>query len=290
MKNKEEEYKLTLKKVWIHFKTIVKHRHYVLIYCSKCGIFWQGLVHDLSKFSSTEFWNNAKYTIEGKSPVTLQLEKIGYSFSWQHHKGRNPHHYVFWIDKVDDGGYIHRMPYKYTIEMLCDYLGASKAYDKATSYDAELKWWSKKRIEQNMHPDNRTFLDIMFGILAIIENGREGYDEIPERTFIGIYLDYLQRNNISPFDKKFLEDLYSDIVEHSTFPECCKIRQPVEKTEDDIIIEALADAGKYYYEYKDQGLSKEESLECLRMNHQDILDKFEKYGIRVERLPPICFD
>ena len=67
-------------------------------------------------------------------------------------------------------------------------------------------------------------------------------------------------------------------------------RQPVEKTEDDIIIEALADAGKYYYEYRSQGLSKEESLECLRMNHQDILDKFEKYGIRVERLPPICFD
>ena len=34
-----------------HFRTITRHRHKVIAHCAKAGILWQGLRHDLSKYS-----------------------------------------------------------------------------------------------------------------------------------------------------------------------------------------------------------------------------------------------
>ena len=95
------EYKITLKKIWIHLSTICKHKWWVMYYCFKCGIPWQGIIHDLSKFSFTEFWTNVKYAVPGKSPIDVQKENIGFSMAWQHHKGHNPqtqpyHHLQVW--------------------------------------------------------------------------------------------------------------------------------------------------------------------------------------------------
>ena len=44
-----------------HFNTITKHRHKVIKHCFKAGIGLQGLKHDLSKYSPTEFFNGVKY-------------------------------------------------------------------------------------------------------------------------------------------------------------------------------------------------------------------------------------
>ncbi|WP_407445075.1 DUF5662 family protein, partial [Fibrobacter sp.] len=38
-----------------HFYTITKHRHEVVRLCFRAGIGFQGLFHDLSKYSPTEF-------------------------------------------------------------------------------------------------------------------------------------------------------------------------------------------------------------------------------------------
>lgn len=51
-----------------HFKTITKHRHKVIRNCFKAGIFWQGLRHDLSKYSPTEFIPGAKFYLGTRSP------------------------------------------------------------------------------------------------------------------------------------------------------------------------------------------------------------------------------
>ena len=50
------EYKMHLLK---HFITITKHRHKVMRYCFKVGLYKQGLIHDLSKYSFVEFFNGA---------------------------------------------------------------------------------------------------------------------------------------------------------------------------------------------------------------------------------------
>lgn len=230
MGNECVKYKFTWKKCWIHLKTIIKHKHYVFHYCCKCGIPWQGIVHDLSKFSPSEFFTNVKYAREGKSPIDVQKEEIGYSFPWQHHKGRNPHHYEFWMDKFDNGCYVHRMPYKYTVEMLCDNLGAGKAYSngKAT-YTSEMDWWIKQREIRNMHPDNTRFLDIVFGVLYYTENKKLHPSSLIPWRFIrnDYHNEYYCGKESDVLNKKMLKKIYRYVTtEENNREECVKIRQP----------------------------------------------------------------
>lgn len=44
-----------MKKCIQHFILIIFHKYYVGIECFKMGLFWQGIIHDLSKFSKVEF-------------------------------------------------------------------------------------------------------------------------------------------------------------------------------------------------------------------------------------------
>ena len=57
-----------------HFKTITKHRHKVIRNCFKAGLFWQGLRHDLSKYSPTEFIPGAKFYLGTRSPNEKERE------------------------------------------------------------------------------------------------------------------------------------------------------------------------------------------------------------------------
>ena len=76
-----------------HFKTITAHRHLVCRYCFRLGLYGQGLKHDLSKYSPTEFWRGAKYYQGDRSPNDAERMKNGTSLAWLHHKGRNRHHF-----------------------------------------------------------------------------------------------------------------------------------------------------------------------------------------------------
>ena len=57
--------------------------------CFRCGLYRQGLMHDLSKLSPVEFWAGAKYWQGSCSPNNAQRKAEGYSAAWLHHKGRN---------------------------------------------------------------------------------------------------------------------------------------------------------------------------------------------------------
>ena len=91
-----DRYKITAKKFFGHLRTITRHRHKVMLHCFKAGIFWQGLRHDLSKYSPVEFMTGARYYQGTRSPNEAEREAIGYSVAWIHHKGRNPHHFEYW--------------------------------------------------------------------------------------------------------------------------------------------------------------------------------------------------
>lgn len=111
-------------KIWKHFKTITYHKYLVMQGCFKVGLYKQGLLHDLSKYSPDEFIVGAKYFQGDRSPNNAEREAIGYSSAWLHHKGRNKHHYEYWIDystKAIAGGMAPApMPVKYVVEMLMD--------------------------------------------------------------------------------------------------------------------------------------------------------------------------
>ena len=127
-----------------HFITITKHRHKVMKYCFKIGLYKQGLLHDLSKYSFVEFFNGAKYYKGTRSPISEERKKIGFSKAWLHHKGRNKHHWEYWIDFTRDGIIAIEMPIKYVVEMFCDRVAATMVY-RGSDFDftAPLDYYNK---------------------------------------------------------------------------------------------------------------------------------------------------
>ena len=53
---------------WKHFRTITRHKILVMCGCFRIGLYKQGLLHDLSKYSLTEFLPGAKYYQGTMSP------------------------------------------------------------------------------------------------------------------------------------------------------------------------------------------------------------------------------
>lgn len=112
-----------------HLKTVLKHKRLVCGFCFKCGLYRQGLTHDLSKLSPTEFIPGARYFSGKRSPNEQERTEKGYSSAWLHHKGRNRHHWEYWNDYKRGVGIIPvEMPLKYTAEMCCDRIAACRVY------------------------------------------------------------------------------------------------------------------------------------------------------------------
>ena len=135
-------------KGWQHFKTITRHRWIVRGGCFRVGLYWQGLTHDLSKYSPTEFLTGAKYFQGNRSPNAAEREDKGYSEAWMHHKGRNRHHYEYWTD-MDRGTRNYEsfpMPRKYLVEMVMDRRAACMVYQgKNYRDDSALIYFEKSR-------------------------------------------------------------------------------------------------------------------------------------------------
>ena len=144
-----------------HFITITKHRHLVRKLCFKMGLYKQGLLHDLSKYSLTEFINSSKYYVGTHSPTISERQAKGYSDIWLHHKGRNKHHYEYWFDySIEHKKYMPiKIPIKYVKEMICDRIAASKVYlkNKYTSSSA-LEYFNRTNDKNEMHPETRELL------------------------------------------------------------------------------------------------------------------------------------
>lgn len=137
--------------------------------CFACGLYWQGLTHDLSKYSPVEFWAGAKYYQGTRSPNEAQREAIGYTAAWLHHKGRNRHHLEYWIDYASDSAGMcgMRMPVKYVAEMVCDRIAASKTYLRERYTDASpLAYYERGRDHLLLHPETRTLLEKCLHLLA----------------------------------------------------------------------------------------------------------------------------
>lgn len=152
-----------------HFITITKHRHEVIKNCFRIGIGFQGLFHDLSKYSPQEFILGAKNYQGNRSPNAYEREIKGYSEAWMHHKGRNKHHYEYWNDynphtKRNEPV---KMPIKYVFEMFCDDVAASKIYNgKAYKDDASLKYFLHGKEHKFIHPETSDLIESWLTMLA----------------------------------------------------------------------------------------------------------------------------
>lgn len=147
------------------YKTIHKHRKLVRQLCFKCGFYKRGLLHDLSKFSKTEFWSSARYFNGSQSPINIEKREKGYSLAWQHHKGHNPHHWEYWIDNVGTRTNTPiEIPYEYVVEMICDWVSAGIVYsgrrcDYNKPYSDPKKYHEAHKSERIIHPKTSELID-----------------------------------------------------------------------------------------------------------------------------------
>ncbi len=154
-----------------HLSTINAHKAEVMRLCFKLGLYRQGLMHDMSKYSPYEFLNGVKYYDGHKSPNNVERRITGKSTAWLHHKGRNRHHFEYWTDygeRPGDSMKGIKMPVKYVAEMFCDRVAASKTYNKENYNDSfPFDYFMKNRSHYMIHPDTERLLGKMLLMLKL---------------------------------------------------------------------------------------------------------------------------
>lgn len=171
-----------------HFTTITKHRHKVIALCFRAGIPWRGLMHDLSKYTPTEFREGARYWQGTRSPNEKAREENGFSAAWIHHKGLNRHHFEHWKDYNFTSHQEEpvKMPFIFVLEMFCDRVAAGKIYMGNRYDDSQpLKYFLRAKPHRVIHSETSDLLESWLVMLA--EKGEK-------ETFC--YLRKLRRNHL----------------------------------------------------------------------------------------------
>lgn len=168
-----------------HLKVVLKHKHYVLINSFHLGIPLQGIVHDLSKFSFSEFIPSAKYYNGHYSPIVNERRAEGlYSNIFTHHTNHNKHHYEYWISEYCGDFIVRKIPYQYCLEFVCDMIAASKTYlGKRFKEDEPLKFFIYREEHYLMHTMSKKFIKELLTIYA-----QNGFKALKKKKTKQIYL------------------------------------------------------------------------------------------------------
>ena len=171
-----------------HFGTITKHKLLVMKACFQVGLYRQGLLHDLSKYGWTEFRVGCRYYQGTRSPNNAEREEKGYSSAWLHHKGRNKHHYEYWIDYGTHGAVLEgmKMPVNYVVEMFLDRIAASKVYRGAAYTDRDpLDYFLGGKGQYLMHEETEALEKLL---IMLAKQGEE-------KTFLYIRQEVLKKGD-----------------------------------------------------------------------------------------------
>ena len=171
-------------KLFKHIKTVLIHKYYVCKFCFRFKLYKQGILHDLSKFSPSEFFLSVKYYQGYRSPIDYQRSIDGYSSIWLHHKGHNKHHIDYW----NDNGYYVKIPQNILLETLCDKLSASITYKKKDfTQSYPLEFFLNGNEKNRMHPDSKKELE--YYLTLISEYGIDlGINKIKEHLLDNTYI------------------------------------------------------------------------------------------------------
>lgn len=155
------------------YDTLILHISCVQEAGVKLGVFKEQLEeHDLSKFTLTEFSAYARHFQGGGAPDEFAL-------AWLNHLHSNKHHWQYWMfpdgfspkgSQVEAG--VMPMPEHFALEMIADWIGASKAYTDSENMSDWL-WKNISRI--SLHSTTAKF---------VRETLRDlGYDDVLAMNF-----------------------------------------------------------------------------------------------------------
>lgn len=214
--------------IWGHFNTITKHRHKVMRLCFRIGLYRQGLMHDLAKYSLTEFPKGCIYFQGDRSPNNKEREVTGISLSWLHHKGRSRHHFEYWLDYDETRpGCMRgmRMPRRYIAEMFCDRLAACQTYEKENyTQQSPINFFYRGMGRYFMHSETRKELGYLLTYYA--EHGEdETVKYIKNRYLKGEAIpdDYMEKDAVNGQPRKPSQEPLSKARIHS--PEFAEFAQ-----------------------------------------------------------------
>lgn len=147
---------------WNYFKYVMRHKFYVFIECSSRGLFLQGITHDLSKLFASEFRSYAIKFFSGDYAYKYHEVENNFTRAFLRHQNRNPHHWEYWVFRNKNGTIAAmEMPYKYTLEMVCDWRSACMAIN---GKDEVMSWYEKNKDRMVLHEKTRLLVeDIVFG-------------------------------------------------------------------------------------------------------------------------------
>lgn len=151
-----------------HLKYFYKcfiHKWHVFWEAAKLGIYWRGLVHDVSKLSLSEWLPRAaalnKNKTESQYDVFAQLSDE-LVMSWLRHYHKNPHHWQWWLTRLDNGELkIMPMTDEYRREMLADW----RAVSKMPGRQDVVPWYLQNKENIVLHPETRLWIEQQLGIL-----------------------------------------------------------------------------------------------------------------------------
>lgn len=125
-----------------HVRVVLKHKWFVLVAGRKLGVpLFQLLMHDMSKLSPAEFMG---YTRRFYGP---SRDDADWDQAWSHHQNRNAHHWEYWVLRLPVAGQgntafkVLDMPSRYVVEMIADWMAASRAYDGCWPTPDNWPWW-----------------------------------------------------------------------------------------------------------------------------------------------------
>lgn len=116
--------------------------------------------HDYSKDTPKEYDAYDQYFYGGRKTKDVE-EK--FNEAWLHHIHSNPHHWQHWVlinDNPDEGIVALRIPYRYTIEMICDWWAFS--WSKGNLYEI-FDWYDKHKGYMKLHTDTRELVEEILG-------------------------------------------------------------------------------------------------------------------------------
>lgn len=116
--------------------------------------------HDVSKDDPEEYNAYDNYFYGGQRTKEIEEE---FNRAWLHHIHHNPHHWQYWVlvnDEPEEGMIALRIPYRYVIEMICDWWSFS--WRSGNLYEV-FDWYDKHKDHMKLHKDSKDLIEEILG-------------------------------------------------------------------------------------------------------------------------------
>ena len=127
--------------------------------------------HDQSKWEKEEYDAYDAYFYGGRK--TKEVKKT-FNYAWLHHIHNNPHHWQYWVlisDDPEDGTVALDIPYRYAIEMICDWWSFS--WSDGNLYEI-FDWYNKHKDRMILSNNTRELVeDILDQIKKKLDKNNE---------------------------------------------------------------------------------------------------------------------